>query len=202
MPAAKLSRKPTPSKLKLIAIGTSTGGPVALQSILTQLPAAFPHPLLIIQHMPAAFTPSFAERLNARCEITVKQAEDGDKLLPGVAYIAPGGEQMLLKGTKCDPLINIQASKPEQTYSPCIDSTFESIARICPAETLAIILTGMGSDGKEGCQTLKKLEAVVWSQDEQSSTIYGMPMAIAKANLADQIFSLTDIGHQLSEITV
>lgn len=200
--ASKLASASVQSKFKLIAIGTSTGGPVALQSILSQLPASFPHPLMIIQHMPAAFTPSFAERLNMQCAIEVKQAKDGDVLLPGVAYIAPGGEQMLLKGTNRQPLINIQASKPEQTYRPCIDITFDSISRICPAETLAIILTGMGSDGKEGCQTLKKLKAVIWSQDEQSSTIYGMPMAIAKANLADKIFSLSDIGQQLSEIKV
>lgn len=188
--------------IKLVAIGTSTGGPVALQAILSQLPASFPHPLLVIQHMPAAFTPSFSERLDTQCAITVKQAEDGDKLLPGVAYIAPGGQQMLLQGSKSQPHITIKESKPEQTYQPCIDSTFESIADICPAETLAIILTGMGSDGREGCRKLKQLNAVVWSQDEQSSTIYGMPMAVAKANLTDKVLSLSDIGQQLSEIKV
>lgn len=188
--------------IKLIAIGTSTGGPIALQKVLSQLPANFPHPLLIVQHMPAAFTPSFSERLNTQCAIRVKQAENGDKLMPGVAYIAPGGQQMLLQGSKSQPLIKIQDGKPDQTYQPCIDTTFGSIADFCPAETLAIILTGMGSDGREGCRKLKQLNAIIWSQDEQSSTIYGMPMAVAKAKLTDKVLSLSDIGQQLTEMKV
>lgn len=211
-PAASVSPKPlepkfnhtAPNKndktIKLVAIGTSTGGPVALQEILTKLPAHFPYPLLLIQHMPATFTPSFAERLNNQCAIKVKQAEHGDILVAGTAYLAPGGEQMLLKGTKRQLRIELQASKPEQTYKPCIDITLSSIAEICPAETLTIILTGMGSDGRDGCSKLKPLGASIWSQDEHSSTIYGMPMAIAKAGLADKILSLTDIAKHLSEL--
>lgn len=202
--ATETKKIPSPAQLhntlKLIAIGTSTGGPIALQKVLSQLPASFPHPILVIQHMPAAFTPSFSERLNAQCAIQIKQAEDGDILRPGVAYIAPGGQQMVLKGTKTRPFIKIMNSEPDQAYQPCIDITYDSIAEICPAETLAIILTGMGADGREGCRKLKKLNAVVWSQDEQSSTIYGMPMAVAKANLTDKVLSLSDIGQQLSEI--
>ena len=195
------SRQSLPTHpIKLIAIGTSTGGPIALQKILSQLPANFPHPLLLIQHMPAAFTHSFAERLNTQCAITVKQAIDGEKILAGVAYLAPGGQQMLLKGSQDQPYLQIQNSDTEQTYQPCIDLTLESISTVCPAETLAIILTGMGTDGLHGCEILKQLQATVWSQDEQSSTIYGMPMAIAKASLADKVLSLADIGQQLSEI--
>lgn len=190
----------TNSPIKLIAIGTSTGGPVALQEILTKLPAHFPYPVLLIQHMPATFTPSFAERLNNLCSIKVKQAEDGDILVAGTAYLAPGGQQMVLKGNKRQARISLQASKPEHTYSPCIDVTLTSIADINPKETLAIILTGMGSDGREGCTKLKQLGATIWSQDEQSSTIYGMPMAIAKAGLADKILSLPNIAKQLLEL--
>ncbi|MFW5451117.1 MAG: chemotaxis response regulator protein-glutamate methylesterase [Methylophagaceae bacterium] len=186
--------------ISLVAIGTSTGGPVALQQILSQLPASFPHPILIIQHMPATFTPSFAERLNKQCSINIKHASDGDSLVAGTAYLAPGGQQMLILGNKDRPYISIQDSLPDQTYRPCIDITLNSIAQICPDETLAIILTGMGSDGKKGCQTLKPLGTIVWSQDEQSSTIYGMPMAIAEAQLADRILNLTDIGQQLAEM--
>lgn len=198
--ANQISSNKIDKTLKLVAIGTSTGGPVALQEILTKLPAHFPYPILLIQHMPATFTPSFAERLNNQCAIKVKQAENGDVLVAGTAYLAPGGEQMLLKGTKRQLRIELQASKPEQTYRPCIDITLSSIAEICPAETLAIILTGMGSDGRDGCSKLKPLGASIWSQDEHSSTIYGMPMAIAKAGLADKILSLTDIAKQLSEL--
>jgi len=198
MPAAV--RRPSRHAIKLIAIGTSTGGPIALQQILSQLPHNFPCPLLLIQHMPAAFTPSFAERLNTQCAITVKQAVNGEKIEAGVAYLAPGGQQMLLKGTGDQLHLKIQQGHAEQTYQPCINVTLGSIATICPSETLAIILTGMGTDGLDGCKVLKQLQATVWSQDEQSSTIYGMPMAIAKANLADRVLSLADIGQQLSEI--
>ncbi|MDH5358411.1 MAG: chemotaxis response regulator protein-glutamate methylesterase [Gammaproteobacteria bacterium] len=194
------SRSADNKAIKLIAIGTSTGGPVALQKVLSQLPASFPHPILLIQHMPASFTPSFAERLNAQCAIKVKQAQDGDRIEAGTAYLAPGGAQMLLKGSKSHPHISIQTGEPDQTYRPCIDITLNSISQFCSAETLAIILTGMGADGREGCRVLKQSGATIWAQDEKSSTIYGMPMAIAKAQLADRILSLADIGKQLAEL--
>lgn len=194
------STRSTNEQIRLVAIGTSTGGPVALQVILSQLPPDFPHPILLIQHMPAAFTPSFAQRLNVQCEITVKQAIDGEKLLPGNAYLAPGGMQMLIKGTKRNFSIEIRAAKSDQTYKPSIDFTLESLIPICPAETLVIILTGMGADGREACKKLRPLGTTIWAQDEQSSTIYGMPMAIAKAGLADKILSLNDIGQHLAEL--
>ncbi len=187
--------------IKLVAIATSTGGPVALQKVLTQLPANFPYPVLLIQHMPATFTPSFAERLNHQCAINVKQAIDGDVLVPGTAYLAPGGKQMLMKGNKNRQYLSIEDGNAEQTYKPCIDITLESVAKICPAETLAIVLTGMGSDGCDGCKKIHSQGGTIWSQDEQSCTVYGMPMAIASAGIADRILSLMDIGQQLAEIS-
>jgi len=207
IPVAAVKRTfPSPSlysvskSLHIVLIGTSTGGPVALQKVLTQLPANFPHPILLVQHMPASFTPSFAERLNTQCNIKIKHAEDGDKLEPGTAYLAPGGMQMLLRGNARQPFIKIQASQEGQTYKPCIDITFDSVAKIYPKETLAIILTGMGSDGKDSCQKLHTLGSTIWAQDEKSSTIYGMPMAIAKAGFADGIYDLNDIGRHLVEL--
>lgn len=185
---------------ELVAIGTSTGGPVALQKVLTSLPAGFPCPILLIQHMPASFTPSFAERLDAQCAIRVKQAEHGESLQAATAYLAPGGQQMLLKGRPGRLYLHIEDGNPEQTYKPCVDLTFQSIAKICGKQTLAVILTGMGSDGRDGCQAIKQLGGNIWAQDQQSSTIYGMPMAVAKAGLADKILSLTDIGRQLAEL--
>ncbi|NOQ81646.1 MAG: chemotaxis-specific protein-glutamate methyltransferase CheB [Methylophaga sp.] len=186
---------------RIVAIGTSTGGPVALQKVLSQLPANFPYPIVLIQHMPATFTPSFAERLNTQCNIHIKQAEDGEALIAGTAYLAPGGMQMLVKGNPSKTYIEIQASQTTQTYKPCVDITLESIANIYPKETLAVILTGMGADGKKGCQRLHELGSTIWAQDEKSSTIYGMPMAIAKAGLADEIFDINDLGYHLSELT-
>lgn len=189
--------QPTP---KLVAIGTSTGGPVALQRVLTQIPAGFPYPIVMVQHMPATFTPSFAERLNMQCQIQVKQAEDGESLKAGTAYLAPGGQQMLLKGRPGRLYLHIEDGEPTQTYKPCVDLTFNSIAKVCGKETLAIILTGMGSDGRDGCQAIKQLGGSIWVQDQQSSTIYGMPMAVAKAGLADKILDVKDIGSQLAEL--
>ena len=188
------------NSIRLIAIGTSTGGPVALQKVLSELPANYPYPILLIQHMPAAFTPSFAERLNTHCNITIKQAEDGESLVPGTAYLAPGGMQMLVKDLKNSLVIKLQAGQENQTYKPSINMTLASLIPICPAETLVIILTGMGSDGRDSCSLLHPLGTTVWAQDEQSSTIYGMPMAIAKAGLADKVLSLSEISRHLVEL--
>lgn len=183
---------------KLVAIGTSTGGPVALQDVLTKLPANFPLPILLIQHMPASFTPAFAKRLNDLCEINVKEAENGDKLHPGNAYLAPGGKQMSLKKNGADDVILISDSDPGQTYKPSVDITFKSIASIYPGKTLAIILTGMGADGCQGAKLLKQGGSTIWSQDEASCVVYGMPAAIAKEGIADQILNLSDIGQKLA----
>lgn len=180
----------------VVAIGTSTGGPVALQQVLTQLPAKFPLPMVLIQHMPATFTAAFAERLNALCKIEVKEAVDGDTLRPGLALLAPGGKQMLIsKGGK----IKILPGDERVNYKPCVDVTFASAANVYHDQVLAIILTGMGADGCEGARMLKQNGATVWAQDETSSVIYGMPMAVAKANLTDEILSLNQIGPRLAE---
>ncbi|WP_438969987.1 protein-glutamate methylesterase/protein-glutamine glutaminase [Methylophaga sp.] len=199
-PAAIQKRNAPNTTPQLVVIGTSTGGPVALQKVLTMLPASIPFPVLLVQHMPASFTPSFAERLNSQCQIQVKQALNGESLQKGTAYLAPGGQQMLLKGRPKRLYLSIEAGDTEQTYKPCVDLTFNSVAAICGDETLAIILTGMGSDGRNGCQAIKNKGGMIWAQDQASSTIYGMPMAVAKAGLTDKILNLTDIGQQLGEL--
>ncbi|WP_024696683.1 protein-glutamate methylesterase/protein-glutamine glutaminase [Pseudomonas avellanae] len=181
---------------KLVAIGTSTGGPVALQRVLTQLPANFPAPLVLIQHMPAAFTKAFAERLDKLCKISVKEAEDGDVLRPGLALLAPGGKQMMVdsRGT-----VKILPGDERLNYKPCVDITFGSAAKSYGDKVLSVVLTGMGADGREGARLLKQVGSTVWAQDEASCVIYGMPMAIVKAELADAIYSLDDIGRHLVE---
>jgi len=198
---AATARNNVPIKLPdLVIIGTSTGGPVALQKVLTLLPATFPCPILLVQHMPASFTPSFAERLDTQCQIQVKQAEHGESLKAGTAYLAPGGQQMLLKGRPQRLYLNVENGDETQTYKPCVNLTFNSVATVCGDKTLAIILTGMGTDGREGCQAIKNKGGIIWAQDQASSTIYGMPMAIAKAGLADKILNLSEIGRQLGEL--
>ena len=182
---------------RVVVIGTSTGGPVALQEVLTKLPVNFPLPILLVQHMPGTFTPAFAERLNKLCAISVKEAADGDQLKPGVAYLAPGGKQMLLEGKGGSSIIRIIESDPSQTYKPSVDITFGSVTKLFTADVLAVVLTGMGADGREGARMLKRNGATVWAQDEASCVIYGMPAAIAEAGLADKIVALKDVGPNL-----
>jgi len=194
-PAASPKRK----AYKLVAIGTSTGGPVALQRVLTQLPSSFPAPIVLIQHMPAAFTKAFADRLDKLCKIRVKEAEDGDLLRPGLALLAPGGKQMMVDGRGC---VRILPGDERLNYKPCVDVTFGSAAKAYHDKVLAVVLTGMGADGREGARLLKQSGSQVWAQDEASCVIYGMPMAIVKANLSDAVYGLDDIGRHLSEACI
>jgi two-component system chemotaxis response regulator CheB len=185
-------------KTQLLAIGTSTGGPVALQTIITTLPKNFPVPILLIQHMPAAFTGAFASRLNSLAKIEVKEAADGDILRAGVAYLAPGGKQMLLEGTESNCKIRIKDDdSPRITFKPSVDITFGSAAKVYADKVLAVVLTGMGSDGREGARLLKQYGARVWAQDEASSVVYGMPQAVTAAGLTDVELSLADFSAKL-----
>ncbi|WP_323614439.1 chemotaxis response regulator protein-glutamate methylesterase [Pseudomonas putida] len=199
--AAASTHSPAPKRkpYKLVAIGTSTGGPVALQRVLTQLPAGFPAPIVLIQHMPAAFTKAFAERLDKLCKISVKEAEDGDLLRPGLALLAPGGKQMMIDGRGT---VKILPGDERLNYKPCVDITFGSAAKSYGDKVLSVVLTGMGADGREGARLLKQGGSTVWAQDEASCVIYGMPMAIVKANLADAVYSLDEIGKHLVEACV
>lgn len=187
---------------KLVAIGTSTGGPVALQNIITALPANFPVPIILIQHMPAAFTGAFAQRLNTLSKIEVKEAVDGDVLKPGCAYLAPGGKQMLLDGNETGARLRIKEDdSPRITFKPSVDISFGSAAKVFQDKVLAIVLTGMGSDGRDGSRLLKQFGSRIWAQDEASSVVYGMPQAVTAAGLTDLEVSLSEIAQKLlSEI--
>lgn len=182
---------------KLVVIGTSTGGPIALQQVLAKLPKNYPLPLLLVQHMPESFTPAFAQRLDQLCNINVKQAMDGDMLSPGTALLAPGGHQMVLEQSGGAVRVRIQDGGG-QIYKPCVDITFSSVSKVMPRQTLALILTGMGADGREGARQLRQGGATIWAQDEQSCVVYGMPLAIVEAGLADQILPLGEIGSCLA----
>ncbi|GHG69590.1 chemotaxis response regulator protein-glutamate methylesterase [Alishewanella longhuensis] len=183
---------------KLVAIGTSTGGPVALQRILTALPASFPLPIILIQHMPAAFTGAFAQRLNTLAKIEIKEAEDNDLLRPGVAYLAPGGKQMLIEGNDHQARLRIKEDdSPRITFKPSVDITFATAARVYHDKVLAIVLTGMGADGREGARLLKQQGSTIWAQDEASCVVYGMPQAIAAAGLMDAEITLTDVATRM-----
>ena len=189
-PAIRTSDK----EYKLLAIGTSTGGPIALQKILTQLPESFPTPIILVQHMPASFTKAFADRLNGLCKITVKEAEHGDELKAGYAYLAPGGKQMLIDGTQSSSKLKIiEDSSPRIAFKPSVDITFGSAAKVFGGNVLGIILTGMGSDGRDGCKLLKSKGATIWSESEDSCVVYGMPQAVASAGISIAEIALPEI---------
>lgn len=197
-PMSRPVRAKSGKHYSLVAIGTSTGGPVALQAVLTKLPKSFPLPIVLIQHMPGTFTPAFAQRLNELCAIEVKEAQDLDVLKPGVAYLAPGGKQMNICKRGGQPTLLISEPEIGQTYKPSVDITFASAAEAFPGSVLALVLTGMGADGREGARKLKAGGATIWSQDEASCVVYGMPAAIAEAGLADKVLALNDIGESIA----
>ncbi len=176
----------------IVTIGSSTGGPAALQFILTQIPGDFPVPILITQHMPKAFTSVFAKRLDDLCAVSVKEAENGDKLLAGHVYLAPGGQQMILDPSNSSKVI-VRESDERMTYKPSVDLTFASVAKGYGRRSVGLILTGMGADGCEGARLLKSVGATVWAQDKESCTIFGMPKAVIDAELADAVLNLEGI---------
>lgn len=192
----RLKRQP-----KLLIIGASTGGPVALTEVLTALPANFPIPIILVQHMPENFTKAFAERLNKQSQIRVREAVDGDMLEPGLALLAPGGKQLMLD-KRNGGCVRVHPDDERVNYKPSLDITFGSAANAYGDKVLGVVLTGMGSDGCNGARLLKEAGSALWSQDEASSVIYGMPMAVAKAGLSDRVLSLKDIGLKLAREVV
>jgi len=187
-------------KTELLVIVASTGGPVAIQAVLTQLSAHCAFPILVVQHMPQNFTKSFAERLNQLCDVNVKEAIDGDVLKAGDVLLAPGGMQMELAVISGKRVVKISAKQQGQIYSPCADITLSSIAKAFSANVLTVVLTGMGADGVKGATVLKGKGFPIWAQDEASSTIYGMPKAIVDANIADRVYSLDEIANQFKKL--
>lgn len=183
---------------QLAVIGASTGGPAAVEKVLKTLPADYSLPVLLVQHMPASFTGAFAERLDKLCAIKVKEAENGDALQAGTAYIAPGGKQMCLEQQGRSNIIKIEEATTDSIYKPCVDITFNSIAERYSGRVLAIVLTGMGSDGCKGARLLREKGATVWAQDEASCVVYGMPLAVVKENLVDKVMSVDEIGMSLA----
>ncbi|MGX9417290.1 protein-glutamate methylesterase/protein-glutamine glutaminase [Vibrio sp. RC27] len=189
--------KASGKRYQLTAIGTSTGGPVALQKILTQLPANYPHPILLVQHMPATFTNAFASRLNTLCKISVKEAQDGDILRPGVAYLAPGGLQMMVEGRPGSAKLKVFDGGERMNYKPSVDVTFGSIAKTFSDKALTMILTGMGADGREGSRMLQASGSTIWAQDEESCVVYGMPQAVAKAGISSEDLPLDRVAERM-----
>ncbi|TVQ96818.1 MAG: chemotaxis response regulator protein-glutamate methylesterase [Desulfovibrionales bacterium] len=192
-PLELVARAGIPSR-DIIAIGVSTGGPPAIQKILSKLPASFPACILIAQHMPQAFTGPFAKRLDAVCQIKVKEAEPGDRVQPGVAFIAPGGQHLSIdqKVSRIDLLIGPEPK--DALYKPSANVLIASVAKGVGKRGVGVILTGMGSDGLEGIKQLKQKNGYILAQDDASCVVYGMPKAIVDAGLADEILDIEDMA--------
>jgi two-component system, chemotaxis family, protein-glutamate methylesterase/glutaminase len=188
--------KPLRGRIRLVVIGSSTGGPMALTEVLMQLSASFTVPVVVVQHMPPNFTKALAERLDRQCQVRVKEAATGDQLSPGHVYIAPGGHQLIFERGR--NAIKILPGDDRMNYKPSVDITFASAANEFGGGVLGIVLTGMGADGCEGARLLKDRTSVIWGQDEASSVVYGMPKAVATAGLTDEVLSLVNIARKLS----
>jgi two-component system, chemotaxis family, protein-glutamate methylesterase/glutaminase len=189
-PGSKLSGS------EAVFIGISTGGPPALQAILSAIPVAFNVPIFIVQHMPVGFTASLAERLNRTCAISVKEAEDGEVALPGTAYVAPGGKHLKVKRSPDDHVIRISLDQmPSDTlHRPSVDVLFQSAAECIGDKALAFVLTGMGKDGSVGARAIKEAGGRVFAQSEATSVVFGMPKAVMEAVKVDGVVPLYSVA--------
>jgi two-component system, chemotaxis family, protein-glutamate methylesterase/glutaminase len=186
------------AKKKIVCIGTSTGGPRALQQVLTQLPENINAPILIVQHMPKGFTKSLATRLDSLCKIRVKEAEDGELLKNGTAYIAPGGFHLKVAKLGHSLAVHIDESPARNGHRPSVDVMFESVHAIADYEKIAVIMTGMGSDGTAGLKQLKESGCTkAIAESEETAVVFGMPKAAINANLVDDVVHLNKIAETI-----
>ncbi len=178
---------------RVIAIGTSTGGTQALEVVLTALPRVCPG-IVIVQHMPEKFTAAFASRLNGLCEIEVREAQNGDRVIPGRALIAPGGKHMLLRRSGAQYVVDVIDGPVVNRHRPSVDVLFRSVAKCAGKNAIGIIMTGMGDDGAAGLLEMKQAGAATVAQDEATCVVYGMPKEAVKRGAADKIMPLENIA--------
>jgi two-component system chemotaxis response regulator CheB len=203
-PEAALSiALPRPSsrsgRVDLVMIGSSTGGPNALATLWADLPRDLGAPVIITQHMPPMFTTLFAERLTKIGTVPVFEGVDGMSVKPGHAYLAPGDHHMVLEGGPANPRLRITKDAPVNSCRPAVDPMFKSAVRIYAGNVLAVILTGMGSDGLDGCRTARAAGGHVVAQDEQTSVVWGMPGHVAQAGLADAVIPLERVAAEIAQ---
>ena len=184
-------------RVDVVAIGISTGGPNALAALLPQLPANFPAPILIVQHMPPIFTRLLAERLAAQSLLSIAEGVEGDILRPGQVWLAPGGLHMALERQGTQVRLRLNQNPPENSRRPAVDVLFRSVAEVYRANALAVVMTGMGNDGLKGCEAIRRAGGQILAQDESSSVVWGMPGFVAKAGLADGQIALPQLAGEI-----
>jgi two-component system chemotaxis response regulator CheB len=185
------------TRIQLLAIGASTGGPNALSTVLEALPGDFPVPIVIVQHMPENFTAYLAKRLDEQCKITVGEPTDGQKLAAGSAWIAPGNLHMEVRGSPKAAEVKIRNGPLVNSCRPSVDVLFNSVVRSYAGATLAVVLTGMGQDGLRGCEALKEVGGQVIVQDQDTSVVWGMPGYVAGAGLADAVLPIDKVAGEV-----
>jgi two-component system chemotaxis response regulator CheB len=190
---------PAARKAEVVGLGVSTGGPQALGRVLAEIPADFPAPILVVQHMPAAFTQSITGSLNAKCAIEVRAARDGEPLAPGVVLFAPGGTQMKLKKSPDGRgvVVRVTDDRPENSCKPSVDYLFRSLAHLYGPRAAAVIMTGMGSDGTLGLKLMKRAGATIIAQNEETCTVFGMPKEPIESGIVDIIAPLDRIAEEI-----
>ncbi len=188
----------TPDRFGILAIGVSTGGPVALTQLIPALPSDFPLPIVLVQHMPAIFTRALADDLNRKSSLEIREAEEGHPVRQGQVLIAPGGRHMVVRATTDGLVAGLNDGPKENSCRPAVDVLFRSVATSCGASNvLAVIMTGMGSDGMRGVQTLKRKGCRCLTQSKQTCVVYGMPQAVDAAGLSDESVDLDNIADRL-----
>ncbi len=191
------------NKIDIVAIGSSTGGPKALQDVIPRLPQNFPVPIILVQHMPKAFTGSFAARLSSISHIKVIEAAGGEIIKPGTAYLSPGDKHLSVVKEKREDFVTLLSNEPEDTINrPSISVMMESVAKGYPGKALGVILTGMGSDGLLGMKKIKETGGRTIAQDEETCVVYGMPKAVVDAGIADKVLPIYKIGDEIIKETV
>lgn len=197
--AARPTLKPAThnSKVEMLAIGVSTGGPNALTDLFKQLPSEMPVPIVIVQHMPPVFTRYLAERLDAVSPLTVHEARGGEVLRPGVAWLAPGDHHLVISRVSDGFVTQLTKAPPENSCRPAVDVLFRSVAEQVGAGTLGVVLTGMGYDGLRGSEAIRRAGGRVIVQDQATSVVWGMPGAVAQAGLADRILPLSQVAPEI-----
>jgi len=202
-PAPPISRHAArPSRFDVITIGVSTGGPNALTEVIPLLPADLSVPVFIVQHMPPMFTASLAEHLDKRSKLPVREAKEGEAVLPGHVYLAPGGKHMVVRraGEDRTPIIGLNENPPENSCRPSVDVLFRSLAAQYDGNILAVIMTGMGSDGCEGVRAMKRKGCYCLTQTEESCVVYGMPLAVDEAGLSDDQVPLDRLAARIAHL--
>jgi two-component system chemotaxis response regulator CheB len=195
-PSAKASLRQVRifDRIEAVVIGSSTGGPNALASILPRIPPGFPVPVLVVQHMPPVFTRLLAQRLSSLCPLAVAEASPGEIVMPGKIWIAPGDHHLTVARDAAGVRLQVTQGAAENSCRPSVDVLFRSAAQVFSRSVLAVVLTGMGQDGLRGCETLADLGACIMVQDEATSVVWGMPGFVAKAGLAEAILPLSQMG--------